>query len=454
MANQVDDIKRVGDDDQKKKREIVLRFIEEAEHGSVLKKSEPSAGFSFAKLVDSLAARKSASKPSAEVPAPKAPREDAGRAKVMAEIVKADTEEKKQTEAARAAEVEAARQKKLAAEKLEKEAAAKQAAQAAEEQRKFEAERLKQVKEQALAEKKAADEKAVAQRKRQSEILKKEASQAKEEKRKEKTQKNREVRRIGFEKLKAKLLATGRFRGLTRLFSFLGSFAVVLLSAYFIFCLILYTFSPDNQVVRLATRIFPVPALITDIGIINYYDYLDAKRAQIEIFDHLSGAAGDKIAGSLAKSDVLKEKVMERLAQNYGLAGRGYLPAELEEKLSYAVVLDPEVNYRALVRARELKKITSSGSEMGLAAQINNLTVENKYFTTQAAAEKFGTQIMGLGGGEAGRLIIRPEGYYLVQLIGWRDNLIGLRYILIKAKTLSEVISEQLDRLKVIILVN
>ena len=105
-------------------------------------------------------------------------------------------------------------------------------------------------------------------------------------------------------------------------------------------------------------------------------------------------------------------------------------------------------NYAVLAKASKVKQMMeakanfyqiakSQGDEFGVG----------KYYTYNEATVKFGQNIVNLEIGQISIIKHTDSGYYLVQCYGRKENLIGLKYIFIKSRSLDDYVSEMMSRL-------
>lgn len=508
MVNKlVEDITRSSDDEIRRKREVVLDFINKQEKDATERKKEDrSGGFSFARLVDSLAARreeKIAAQAGVSVKPEKSrpieidliPKnyieyrrlddirkpEGGSGGEAGPEIATGSKTEAERTEAERlAADRKAAEEKEkrefLEKSRLEAEAAGLKAREEAarlkaakEKERRESEEKAKQEAEAARvraaeAERKRKEEQAEARR-REIEQLEKRRQEAERQKRERAEQKRaaklkarQDFRRRASESLmnlKAQLLPVG----LRRYFSLPASVFTFLATVYVLFSLVLYTFEIDGPTVRFVTRIVPVPALITNEGIVNYYDYLDAKKSESEkLAGQISNSITDKIIAGITRTEVLKTKIINSLAADYGFAAAASYAAARDktflDRLAIAVALDPGLNRTPLSEARQFKRSLLGGSDFFAQARAADLEINTEYLPLRSAIDKFGSNVTLLTQNEVSRIIVRPDGYYIVKFFNAANDLYGYKYVFIAARTLDNLINERLKTAKVIILVN
>ncbi|MCK4553354.1 hypothetical protein KAU19_00100 [Candidatus Parcubacteria bacterium] len=110
-------------------------------------------------------------------------------------------------------------------------------------------------------------------------------------------------------------------------------------------------------------------------------------------------------------------------------------------------------NYAVLAKVSKIKQMMESGANFyQIAKSQGDEFGVGKYYTYNEAAVKFGQNIVNLKAGQIsiisakGGLAFGQEhassGYYLVQRYGRSENLIGLKFIFIKSRSLDDYVSE------------
>lgn len=329
------------------------------------------------------------------------------------------------------------------------------------------------------------------------ELFRREAAKREEERKIITEQRALELRKERRKKLKSKL------SGLLDFFRLFGRYFVYLLSfllplfvlAYFIFSFILFNFYPDRPVARRLAGAVPVPAIISTVGLVEFYDYLDVKK---EIEYQLSAFENKKISqnvlAEIAKNMTVKEKLAGKLAGRYGLVveereveeafkqilklnlsgrelettmqkvmgsyyhlgqerfkERVIRPKILLSKLATAIVRDKNLNARAWSKINEADARLKAGEEPGQFKAPDGYQASGLlYYSSSEIVKKFGAGVTGLKAGEISEVIINPEGYYLVKVQEITDDLYGIDYVFVKARTLDEYLSEEFKRVKII----
>lgn len=329
------------------------------------------------------------------------------------------------------------------------------------------------------------------------ELFRREAAKREEERKIITEQRALELRKERRKKLKSKLSGLlDFFRLFSRYFVYLLSFLLPLfVLAYFIFSFILFNFYPDRPVARRLAGAVPVPAIISTVGLVEFYDYLDVKK---EIEYQLSAFENKKISqnvlAEIAKNMTVKEKLAGKLAGRYGLVveereveeafkqilklnlsgrelettmqkvmgpyyhlgqerfkERVIRPKILLSKLATAIVRDKNLNARAWSKISEADARLKAGEEPGQFKAPDGYQASGLlYYSSSEIVKKFGAGVTGLKAGEISEVIINPEGYYLVKVQEITDDLYGIDYVFVKARTLDEYLSEEFKKVKII----
>jgi len=264
--------------------------------------------------------------------------------------------------------------------------------------------------------------------------------------------------------------------------------AVVVLS-YFGFSISIINFSIDNNFTRIITKYLPVPALITEIGIIKYYDYKDAKsHAENYLSNHSSLPLEEEIVKE-SRESLVKEAIVKRLARKYNIeiteseieqaykkvveqlpsqdserelmgiyynlgrdrySERVIKPQLIKEKIVSSDIFNQEINKIALSRIKKIEQTLIRGKDFDQTAQkYGDEYSEGKYYTDDEIISQFGQLKPGLINGQASDIIITPAGYYLVYRYDKKENLLGLKYVFIRTITLDDYLDKEAKKIKV-----
>ena len=212
--------------------------------------------------------------------------------------------------------------------------------------------------------------------------------------------------------------------------------ALVLAIIYLIFCIAALRFKIDNNLISQILNYLPVPAVITNQGVISYNDFQN-----IENKNYLGFNLSEK------KKYLASWLVRRRLIQKYGLPVSA--PAD---DLAVKFVLDRDFNQVGLYRMEkisDLLKGQDSFEQLGKYADEYNNGV---YYNLGQAGEKFGSAAGELAVDQISQIIPRADGYYILKRINDKDNLLGIKYLFIKARTLDQHVAEKSEKIKAFVL--
>ncbi len=212
---------------------------------------------------------------------------------------------------------------------------------------------------------------------------------------------------------------------------------------YFLICLYFFTFKPQAPFFRQIAKIVPVPGLASTYGFVEFYQYLDLK-------ENLSGkgVAKEDLADA-ATSVSVEWQILEQLARYYQLPPTTSAAAMLEN-LGKAVVSDKEINASAFSTIRKVKQEISNGMGFEEAASKHGAMVAKEYFAIADAKQKFGPSFESLADGAISSIVVSPDGFYIVQKVASGGESVEARYLLVKPKTLSDIVDERLAKAKAI----
>jgi len=215
--------------------------------------------------------------------------------------------------------------------------------------------------------------------------------------------------------------------------------------SYISFVFILHNFNLDNQTTRTLAQYLPVPALISEVGIVEYYDYQDARIKLInDYLDNYQVVPGEEILAEKVKEKLIKELVINELARKYNIT-----PSN-QTALNAKIALDQDINYTVLVRMNKLKQMIEAGEDFyQVARRYGDDYNMGRYYNMEEAKNKFGLEVLNLEINQLSNIIITSQGYYLVQLYDKQNDLLGLKYIFLKAKYLDDYCREEMLELRV-----
>lgn len=348
----------------------------------------------------------------------------------------------------------------------------KEKKEAREYRKRIEQERKKQ-EERVLVIKQRAEEEALKKRKREEEIVlqekKKQEAEAAEKKRieEEKWKKEEEKKRKEEEKKrkneakkqeqaerqerreerKQRIIKSLKENRITLKYAFLKAvylslvLIIIFILLYLTLSVIVLRFNYDNKVTRFLADYFPVPAIITENGIIEYFDYKDLQASLNE---------NDEAGKEFFKLTLAKEIILNSLLIKYGINREAFeVDNRLMEELSYQIAADEEINQVGLERIKRIKAIIDKdGDFVQTAAKYGDELGQVDITPENEDNFSFTQSIRSMSVGEISDIIITPEGYYIFKCFEKERSRIALSYLFIEAKTINDYIDETAGGLK------
>ncbi len=225
----------------------------------------------------------------------------------------------------------------------------------------------------------------------------------------------------------------------------LGFLVVLFLASYFLLATLVLKFNFNNQLARKITEYAPVPALITRLGMVGYFEYQETMADYSRKYESYEGAR------EAVKAKFVREMILADLVSKYGLATDA---ENLAEKLNENVIRDQEINRVARMRLMEIKQaLTEAGQdqEQGREEIFNNfdnrsvdqagyLSASQDYAALKAEANK-------LAAGEISDIIAAGSGYYLLENKGGK-----ISFVFIQAVDLESYLVRTAKGLKILVL--
>jgi len=355
---------------------------------------------------------------------------------------------------------------------------------------------MKKKQKKAMKEAMKKKKQAIKEQKKLEKIKKKEEAKKKRQTEKKKRRLNRKKRINKFKnKIKrsvsALLSCIVKFLRLaSRILCFVVFILImVIILGYGGFSLALINFNLDNSATRAITEYVPVAALVTKIGVVTYYDYKDMEEQIKNYHISQSSTMPNKIEliGEVEEK-LVKELIVRNLAKKYNLQiedeeieqqfnntvgqlrieydkknlmgiyynlgdkrykKRVIAPQLLSEKVADKIVYDQEINLVALSRIEKIKSMLKREQNFDqIARKYGDEFNAGAYYSIDDVLIQFGQSAADLEVGQFSDTIITRRGYYLIECYGKRDNLLGLKYIFIKAKTLDDYLDEEVIKIK------
>lgn len=266
--------------------------------------------------------------------------------------------------------------------------------------------------------------------------------------------------------------------------------SVIIIIGYMSFFIMLHNFHLDNSTTRTLAEYIRVPALITRLGAIEYFDYKDTEEyiRNNYLVNRLALPGKTKIIKQV-RENLIEKIIIQKLAVRYNiqitdeeieeeynktvaalttekdredLMGPYYVlgrdryvekvitPKLAREKVVSLVATDNEINYTVFLRMIQVKQKIEDGENFEQVAKKygdeHSLGIN---YTLEEATNKFSEAAAYIKQGEGSIIIINAEGHYLVECYSKTGDLMGIKYIFIKAKTLDNYIEEVISSLKI-----
>jgi len=220
--------------------------------------------------------------------------------------------------------------------------------------------------------------------------------------------------------------------------AYFAFFIAVAFCCYLFFILTIIKFKPDNAALRYVARYIMIPAIITEDGIIEFYQYQDEIKKI-----NLAGSEADKMI--VAKLIIIS--LYERLNLPFGKS-----LADLSKSIAY----DEEINKAPLERVRKIRELINSQKDFDTVASKYGDEQGRKVFSNDKNddSDNFKEDLKSLKLGEVSEVIYRPDGYYIFKCLGINDNNKEFSYVIIRPKTLQKYLEETLKNYSYSSLVN
>jgi hypothetical protein len=445
----VDGIKKLSGEELERARKIVLDSIGETDKRKIKKKEESSPLFAGKKLdgissgairtavkKDIAASQKETASPS-EISRPAVIKKSlaSGIAQIEKEFEEIKAKEKKSASPASADRMRAgekATAHPLVSTRGESARKRKEKNKAGEELKKKEEGREKEIKEK---KKKEADEKI--RMKKEKEKIRREI--------KERKKLARQIwlarKKKKLSKLTSEFWVSFRLAGKILIFS---SFYLIVSAVlfYLIFSFLLLKFNLDNEISRRITFYVPVPAVVTKIGFIDYYDY---KKIIIELGQELNNRQELERA---ARAVFIEKISLEKLLKKYDISFAGRQTEEVEKEINARLAADKKLNEIPYSRMNKIKELVESPQTGESFEEIGNKYGDEQGYVDQnneflRLAEKVGR----FESGQISDIIITDRGYYIVKKENERS-----KYIFVKSITFDEYFEKMFSELKIWVL--
>jgi hypothetical protein len=322
--------------------------------------------------------------------------------------------------------------------KIDKKQVKEQARKAKEKEKLDQAkERARKAKEQAQSERKEKAEKFRAQKEREKKRLEKAKVKRKMH---EKRQRKLRAMRIKISD-KRKSLIENFSRHLKRTVNITLVTILVSILLYAVIVIVVMESKTDNKIFRYISNIIPVPAYVTNQGIVEYYTYLDVKNKMSKDYnDQVELEKAVKVA-------VIEQAIVNELIQKHNLGSPHEDESdELIKLLSSRIVFDHEINQVGIKRIKKINQlIEDQGDFVKIANTYGDEQGQLTLTSINQAQYSFSDQIIDLAENEISKIIYAPESYYIFKNYRKPANSSELSFVFIQAKTLDEYLHETIE---------
>jgi len=280
------------------------------------------------------------------------------------------------------------------------------------------------------------------EKKKQEKIFKEKARKENERNKLLQKKKRAQERAAKIEKIKGnfknlKVFLAGKFKLYFKKCFVIFSLAVLItLLLYFLLIVFIINFKIDSPFTRYISKYFPIPALITEGNIVEYYEYQDQKKSlsdQYESEDSLNMAV---------KILIMKKIIINNLANKYNV---GTID-ELKDNFIY----DKSANQVAINRISKIREMIKTKDDfVRVAVKYGDDQGKLDYNSSDEAVSKFGEKVKDLEIGAISDVLVGEDGYYIVRRYEKDGSDFSISYVFVKAKTLDEYLSETISSSKV-----
>jgi len=244
----------------------------------------------------------------------------------------------------------------------------------------------------------------------------------KEEKKMRSIDKRKQIKKKIIKIIKNDIFCKKRIKAMLKLFIYIVIFFVLLvILSYIVFAVLLLRFGLDNNISRRITEYIPVPAVITKIGFINYYDYL-------------------AMADTVNKTKLAEEIILNKLAKKYNI------DSAVREEIDIQLIKDKDINKITFSRINKIFQLVKNGEDFDKIGEkysdkFGNLNEHDDYLL-------FDDKIKDLEKGKISNIIITNKGYYIIK----KNNSDMISYIFIKPIILDEYLKDNVNNAQVWVL--
>ena len=263
--------------------------------------------------------------------------------------------------------------------------------------------------------------------------------------------KNRRIRKLKALKLNIKnWVTTTLFYGIRFLykakkffFKFLIMILIIFIFLYFILFSLLIIFKIDNKCLRKINDYIFIPAIVSNVGSVDFYDYID----YVKEYDNQYS----QFASEVMDNKMIKDLIIKEFTEKYFLTKISQKP--LEQILNSNFLMDEDYNQIGIARINDMRKKMQLGQTIDEVKKYADSSSYGDYLNENDILERFGRVALGLEVNQISEVIIKDNGYYILFKYGQRENSSGLRFIFVKGLSFNEYIDNQIRNAKIFSLV-
>jgi len=207
---------------------------------------------------------------------------------------------------------------------------------------------------------------------------------------------------------------------------------------YLLFVLLLIKINPDNKATRMIAQYVPVPALISSVGVVEYYDYEDKKS----LFNSEFRTIDNKSLNKIFALDFILNSLIKKYEINYN-------DKDFKQKIDKSIMLDLDINNVGIKRIQKIKDLIDKGESFVQVSnkygdRVDKIDFENE----QSAIKKFGSKLAGLKIDQVSNIIAYDGGYYIFKRYK-KDSKFALSYVYISSVSLDDYLNKEASKLKI-----
>lgn len=211
---------------------------------------------------------------------------------------------------------------------------------------------------------------------------------------------------------------------------------------YSVFLFTVLRFELDSPGLRSISRFLPVPALISEDGIIPYFDYVDAKT-------ELAQTTPAPVSEKQVRIFLIEDIIINKLMDDYGLsiiAGESRIAAK--ERLAAVLAFDHNINFAPWSRISRIQTLLDNNNFAAIADQYGDDRGQLTLDREETGQNEYYSDLFGLAVGENSRIITAPEGYYIYRCYDKDSRRTYLSYLFIAAVGLDEYLAKEVNDYK------